>query len=288
MDHENVPSVPSLGNTDQACKKSNPCIKYVFTYNNYVPSEIDKIKSVLSVLGNYIFGEEIGENGTPHLQGWIKFEKKKRITELKKYDYLKKFHWEQQKGSDKQAIQYCMKDNKYHYNFDISEYEPEEELELIDTFHDWQNEILNIIKNKADKRSVYWIHEPFGKTGKSTFCKYLCAKHKAIYIDEGKKSDIINIIYNQKVINSQSIICIDVPRDNQNKISYKAIEQIKNGMICNTKYETGMRLFNSPHVIIFSNFYPETEKLSSDRWKIGKIKNLSIEWDKEKEYNLDD
>ena len=75
----------------------------------------------------------------------------------------------------------------------------------------------------------------------------------------------------KRVKKLKSVIVIDVPRDNGNTVSYKAIEQIKNGMICNTKYETGMKLFNSPHIIIFANMPPEEHKLSADRWKIFEI-----------------
>jgi hypothetical protein len=40
-----------------------------------------------------------------------------------------------------------------------------------------------------------------------------------------------------------------------------------------------MKLFNSPHLIVFSNFYPEKDKLSDDRWKIGEIIDNKIIWD---------
>jgi hypothetical protein len=58
---------------------------------------------------------------------------------------------------------------------------------------------------------------------------------------------------------------------NQNKVSYSSIECIKNGMITNTKYETGFKVFNPPHVVVFSNFPPDEEKLSADRWNIKEI-----------------
>lgn len=269
------------GNTGtESSKQSNACIKYCWTYNNYSDENLGELNKVLIVLGKqYIYGFEKGESGTRHLQGWIRLNKKMRITELKKYEILKTIHFEQQKGNDEQAIKYCMKDGKYHANFDLSKYEPEEELEIISDLYPWQETIQNIISKEADKRHVYWIWETTGNVGKSTFCKYLCHKYNAIYIDEGKKADLINIIYNVPKIGKKSIITIDIPRNNGNSVSYKAIEQIKNGMICNTKYETGMKLFNSPHIIIFSNCYPEKDKLSADRWKIGKIENNNIIWE---------
>lgn len=269
-----------LGNTGtRPPLQASPCIKYCWTYNNYNPENLNNLEIVLKDLGKYCFGLEIGDSGTPHLQGWIKLSKKMRITELKKYPLLSNIHWEKQKGNDHQAISYCLKSNLYKNNFDISKYLPEEELDIIEKLMPWQEDIINIISKPADKRSVYWFWEPDGGAGKSVFSKYLCHKHNAIYIDEGKKSDIINIIYNTPKIGKNSIIVIDIPRNNGNNVSYKAIEQIKNGLICNTKYETGSRIFNSPHVIIFSNNYPDKKMLSNDRWKIARIFNNTLEWD---------
>lgn len=265
------------GNTKQKSpKKPKENMRYCFTLNNYTEDELNKIiNSAKSASFKYIIGREVGEQGTPHLQGYINMSPhKKSCSSFIKWLDNERIHIEPCKGSESQNVKYCSKDGKFESNF----YEAPEPLEIIDEMLEWMKELENILLEKANKRAVYWIWEPIGGVGKSSFAKYLCHKYKATYIDEGKKADLINIIYNIKDINSKSIIVIDIPRDNGNKISYKAIEQIKNGMICNTKYETGMKLFNSPHVIIFSNSYPEIEKLSLDRWKIGEIKDKKLVW----------
>jgi hypothetical protein len=75
---------------------------WVFTLNNYTESNLDTLKN----LGKYIiFGKEIGEKCTPHLQGYIEFEKRITLGKLKKTD--KRIHWEKRRGSQKQAINYC-------------------------------------------------------------------------------------------------------------------------------------------------------------------------------------
>lgn len=280
MKNSSNSSTEDLGNTDtKSSKQPSPCIKYVFTFNNFSDQDLQVVPIVLEKLGSYVFGIETGESGTPHLQGWLRLKTKMRITQLKKHPELSKIHFEQQRGTDEQAIQYCLKDGKYFSNIDLKPYRPKKPLKIISELYPWQKEIESIISKEADDRSVYWIWEPNGKVGKSTFCKYLCHKYSAIYIDEGRKSDLINIIYNVPNIDEESIIVIDVPRKNKNNVSYKAIEQIKNGMICNTKYETGMKIFNSPHVIIFSNYPPEKDDLSEDRWHIGKITDMTINWE---------
>lgn len=250
--------------------------RYCFTLNNYSDEELNKIiKSADSASILYIIGKEIGESGTPHLQGYINMPVKKSISAVMKLFDNKRIHWEPCKGSEKQNVIYCTKDNNFISNF----YEKDEPLEIITELNDWMKEILTILLDKANRRSVYWLWEPNGGVGKSSFCKYLCHHYKAIYVDEGKKSDIINIVYNIPKINSKSIICIDIPRDSGNSICCKAIEQIKNGMICNTKYETGMKIFNAPHLIIFSNEEPDRCRLSKDKWKIGEIVDSKIVWE---------
>lgn len=266
----NPPNPPSenQGNTiPDSSKRSKEVKKFCFTYNNYTPENVDKLTNSLNTLGNWVFGYEVGESGTPHLQGYINLKGKKSLSSLIKCVGIKEIHFEVCKGSEKHNIDYCTEDGNWVSNF-VTKPEP---LDILNEFDPWMVDLIEICKLKADKRHVYWIHEPIGGVGKSSFCKYLCHKYGATYIDEGKKSDLINIIFNLKEITSKSIICIDVPRDNGNKVSYKAIEQIKNGMICNTKYETGMKLFNSPHLIVFCNYPPEFDKLSVDRWKCFEI-----------------
>ncbi len=61
---------------------------------------------------------------------------------------------------------------------------------------------------------------------------------------------------------------IDIPRANEGNVSYQAIEDLKNGALFSTKYESGMCVFNSPHVVVFANMAPDLNKLSADRWNI--------------------
>ena len=53
-------------------------------------------------------------------------------------------------------------------------------------------------------------------------------------------------------------------------------------MICNTKYETGVKIFNSPHIICFANFPPDNlEQLSADRWIITNLRDTELDSDDE-------
>ena len=103
--------------------------------------------------------------------------------------------------------------------------------------------------------------------------RYMIVKHKVLFCSGGKHSDIMNLVFNQNMDECKAVF-FDIPRANKGHISYASLESIKNGMVCNTKYETGVKVFNSPHVFVFANFPPEEPGLlSSDRWDIV---NLSL------------
>lgn len=250
-------------------KKPNESLNFCFTFNNYDDSKLNEYNKALYALGKVIYCKEVGDSGTPHLQGFLSLPKKKSINSVVNLVGIRGIHFIQCRGSDKQNIAYCTKTGTEIYsNF----YEALEPLSVISVLRPWQLELEKLLVGSCDNdRLIHWYWESIGNVGKSAFCKYLIHKYKAIYIDEGKKADLMNIIFNVEVINSKSIICIDIPRDNGNKCSYKSLESIKNGIICNTKYETGSRIFNSPHVVVFSNLPPEEDRMSADKWHIVEI-----------------
>lgn len=83
---------------------------WCFTLNNYSETNVQSLKNEKC---NYIvFGYEVGENGTPHLQGYIEYSSAVKMATLKKR--LKdRIHWEVRKGTAKQASDYCKKDGKF-------------------------------------------------------------------------------------------------------------------------------------------------------------------------------
>jgi len=96
-----------------------PCKRWCFTLNNYTPKEMETLETLFRTYGEddylitYGFGQEVGENGTRHLQGWIDCKRKIRPKETFKNPRI---HWEKTKGTRKQNIQYCSKEGNYHTN----------------------------------------------------------------------------------------------------------------------------------------------------------------------------
>lgn len=86
---------------------------WCFTLNNYSFDEENLVYSLSweRDLVYVVVGKEIGESGTPHLQGYIYNQNKKSLGQVK--NLLERAHWEAQKGTFEQAINYCKKDGDY-------------------------------------------------------------------------------------------------------------------------------------------------------------------------------
>lgn len=259
-----------LGNT----KRVSPCKKWCFTYNNYTESDRVNLINLLGSNGSkFIIGEEVGENGTPHLQGYIEFAKKQRPLEMKIFDiFKKKIHWEKTKGSEQENIAYCSKDGKYVLN-GLKMVKPKRQPKILsdDDLYEWQQKIYDICKGEPDDRSIYWIFEDKGNVGKTQLAKKLSHDLGAVPV-EGKKNDILYCCAEHE----SDIYIFDFERSMEDYISYGAMEKIKNGYYMCSKYESKPILRASPHVICFANFVPDHETLSKDRWKIFKIENLDL------------
>lgn len=244
--------------------------RYCFTFNNYDEHDPKRLEIMFNrICKRYVFQEETGENGTPHLQGSISLSKKARITELKKID--ERIHWEATKNV-KAADAYACKEKTRTGKV----YSHEKKKAFIRTkskFDDIKprDDILEIITKEPDNRTINWIWSEEGGVGKTSTCAYIQHNYEGVCIANGKGTDIKNSIVQHLEENDLDILIINVPRCNENHVSYAAIEEIKDGLIYSGKYEGGFANIEHPHVIVISNFHPDTSKLSEDRWNILEI-----------------
>ncbi len=248
--------------------------RYVFTLNNYNEPMVNKMVNTFEALGaKYIFGKEVGAQGTPHLQGYVNFGKLKACSLMTKI--MPKAHYEKAKGNELQNIEYCSKDGDHVGNLKpivrlkdvlLKEYETVE-------WKEWQRELLDALVEEPNSRTIHWIEDSVGNIGKSFLAKYLYLKHDAI-IANGKGADVFNQVKTWMENNpekSPRIVILDVPRHCLDYINYGALEMIKNGLMYSGKYEGGVCAFASPHLIVFANKSPDFEKFSDDRWAYKKI-----------------
>lgn len=268
-------SMKDLGNTKPNPRQESPKKRWCLTLNNYSEIEYDNLISFFSSNSSnkFIIGKEVGENGTPHLQIYVNFAQKIRFSAIKKIN--DRLHIESARGSELENTIYCSKEGDYILrNLKIPK-----PLKLIDenNLFNWEKIILDIIKNEPDDRSIYWFKDDSGKGGKTSFCKFLCARNGAIMLG-GKSADMKNGVVEYKKTNGDTpeLILINIPRSfDKNYISYTGIEEVKDMCFYSGKYEGGMVLGNCPHLFVFCNELPDTNEMSIDRWNIYDIEESS-------------
>jgi len=83
---------------------------WCFTLNNFTEEDILVLDVLPCKYG--VFGYEVGANGTPHIQGYVEFNKNVRFKKCKEL-LGGRAHVELRKGSRDQAREYCMKDKDF-------------------------------------------------------------------------------------------------------------------------------------------------------------------------------
>lgn len=86
--------------------------RWCFTLNNYSQEEEDQIKAIECKY--IVFGHEIGEQGTPHLQGFIILNKRVRFSSAKGL-FPERTHLEIARGTSPEAADYCLKYDKDNF-----------------------------------------------------------------------------------------------------------------------------------------------------------------------------
>jgi hypothetical protein len=215
----------------------------------------------------YCIGKEVGEKGTPHLQGYIEFKAPRTWQTIK--NLLPRAHIEKARGTRKQNIAYCSKEKNFLSNFPI----PLEEQVLKEyegvTWKPWQQEIVDLYVTQPDPRKIYWITDIIGNNGKTFLTRWMVAKHQVL-LASGKKQDVFHQVAkrleNEDDQKPFRMVILDIPRHQQDFTNYGLLEELKNGMVMSGKYEGGTFVFPSPHVVVMSNSEPDFSKFSADRW----------------------
>lgn len=86
-------------------------LDWCFTLNNWTEDEKNLIRNS-DWIKYGIIGEEVGEEGTPHLQGYIELKTKRTLGSMKRH-FGERIHWEIRRGNQAQATDYCKKDGNF-------------------------------------------------------------------------------------------------------------------------------------------------------------------------------
>lgn len=286
-----------------------------FTLNNYSFADIESLleKEDDENIIYLVVGQEIGESGTPHLQGFIHYKEEPRKCGVKFWKNYFKFsqnaHFENARGSDQDNQKYCSKDGPYFefgqpgeagvsrfqqifeeakvdlekaialdYEFGIRNIN---QLRTINTMfggsrptfeyeslRSWQTKALEMLKGQNNRQILFVVDEE-GAKGKTTMAQYLMANHNSCYLNGGKHADLAHAF--SKNQNCEFVI-FDMARNTSKDFwPYNMMEQLKNGMITSTKYDSTTIFCKWKKIIVFSNEEPDRCKLTQDRYKILKI-----------------
>jgi len=134
---------------------------------------------------------------------------------------------------------------------------------------EWQKNVREDLLEQND-RTVTWLVDAKGGMGKSTLAHYLQAVDKAFIVTNGKSSDIAHA-YKKTMA---EIVVFDFTRDLEEYVNYQVIESFKDGRLFCPKYDAEAITFKPAKVLVCSNWEPNREKLSSDRWDIRHLKQL--------------
>jgi Putative viral replication protein len=131
----------------------------------------------------------------------------------------------------------------------------------------WQAELYSKLILPAHERKIQFIIDLKGDTGKSWFARYYMSMHPETtqIVVPGRKQDMAYIIKEDT-----KVFFFDCPRSKQGEfIQYDFLEELKNGMIFSTKYESRVKYLATPHIVVLMNEHPDMSKLSSDRYCIS-------------------
>lgn len=133
----------------------------------------------------------------------------------------------------------------------------------------WQTRVDGIIGGTVNDRTIHFVVDPEGNSGKTWFCKYALTKWptRVQVLRIGKRDDLAYMIDIDK-----DVFLFDIPRNQMIYLQYSVLEGLKDRMLFSPKYESSFKILRSvPHVIVFSNEQPDMNALSMDRFNIINI-----------------
>lgn len=136
----------------------------------------------------------------------------------------------------------------------------------------WQNNLDVLVNEPADDRTVHFLVDENGNSGKSWLTRHWFSSRPddVQMFTIAKRDDLAYAVDPDK-----SLFVFDVPRGGMQFLQYTILEQLKNRVVFSPKYDSRVKILKKNcHVVVFSNEEPDRDKMSRDRYKVTHIRRL--------------
>lgn len=286
---------------------------WCFTLNNYTPQDVDRLSSPIEGVSYLIYGKEIGESGTPHLQGTVVFQSRKRLSQV--IAKIGQAHCTVTRMLT-QSIDYCKKEGDFTELGDL----PQKNVGKRNDLEDFKEAVKKgelsmkaLRENYSDVCALYprfverYVEDnmptalvethplrPWQEELYKTLKKAPDSRQIIFIVDisgnQGKSwfaryycqcNDNAQIVVPGKkadmayVVSALSrVVFFDCPRSKQGDfIQYDFLEEVKNGYFFSPKYESKIKTMPQPHIVVLMNEHPDETKLSQDRYHVTILKD---------------
>lgn len=257
------PIVPGI--SGNSIKQISPAKNWCFTINNYTQEVIDYIVPIIQTECDVgFFSKEVGESGTPHLQGYLRFTVKKRPKSV--FSEVDNIHWEKARGSLEQNVQYCSKEAELCFRHGLPR------IPRVYTYTDLfpeQREVVDLLSEEPDDRTIIVCHAGYNK-GKTSLARHVVYYMKGVILPTTKRHALSVARSNM----DKHIFIFDLTADESDDPPtefFECIESLKNGLFCAAfgSKGTGSVIMDFPNILILSNERPEAwnSQIDKNRFK---------------------
>jgi hypothetical protein len=254
-------------------KRINPAKRWVFTLNNYTNEEYCSICSTIKTYCRYaLVAKEVGDKGTPHLQGYIELKHKSRPKTV--FKFTNRIWWSNARGDRLSQNIYIKKEDD-----DVFEWSPDKP-KTISNLSSFQQFVWDYSMTEPNDREILWVYG--GKNlGKSKILKKLCAEGKSWLLPMSKGHALSQVYKSHEDIHCY---CFNLTADESAKQTtdfFSILESVKDGLFSSafgTK-TNGMCCFNDKHVIVMANCPPDWSltEIDKDRFLLYEVnKDLTL------------
>lgn len=141
----------------------------------------------------------------------------------------------------------------------------------------WQLDCLDRVVRQND-RQILFVVDTQGNTGKSILARWMIANWGAFANQGGKTGDLVCA---RSRMPQAQVNVFDLARNKDPKFwPMDFMESLKNGWMCNTKYESKMLVLPpAQKVVVFCNQEPSYDALSADRYDILNLDSTTVSTD---------